>query len=61
MNIPTPLNSPVYAVADGRVRIPGSHPDYSDGVVQVKQIISIQYIELPNNGQIGSRPFVLYI
>ena len=36
VDIPTPLHSDVYAVADGTVRINGSHPAYSDGVVQVR-------------------------
>ena len=36
VDIPTPLHSDVYAVADGTVRINGSHPLYSDGVVQVR-------------------------
>ena len=36
LDIPAILYSNVYAVADGIVRINGSHPAYSDGVVQVK-------------------------
>ena len=36
VDIPAILYSNVYAVADGIVRINGSHPAYSDGVVQVK-------------------------
>ena len=35
VDIPTPLYSNVYAIADGIVRIPGSHDLYSDGIVQV--------------------------
>ena len=37
VDIPIPLYSNVYAIADGTVRIAGSHPLYSDGVVQVNR------------------------
>lgn len=35
VDLPTPLNTPLLAVDDGVVRIAGSHPSYSDGVVQI--------------------------
>ena len=35
VDIPTPLYSNVYAIADGTVRIAGSHEEYMDGIVQV--------------------------
>ena len=38
VDIPIPLYSNVYAIADGTVRIAGSHPLYSDGVVQVNRL-----------------------
>ena len=37
VDIPFPLYSNVHAVADGTVRINGSHDLFSDGVVQVRQ------------------------
>ena len=36
VDIVADLYSNVYAIADGTVRINGSHPGYSDGVVQVE-------------------------
>ena len=50
MDIPTPLYSNVYAIADGTVRIAGSHAAYSDGVVQVTLLsveLELFYIYLP--------------
>jgi Peptidase family M23 len=35
VDLPTPLNTQLVAVDDGVVRIAGSHPSYSDGVVQL--------------------------
>ena len=35
VDIPAPLYSNVYAIADGTVRIAGSHHAYSSGIVQV--------------------------
>ncbi len=35
IDIPTPIGSAVYAVADGRVRIAGDHDSYSDMLVQL--------------------------
>jgi hypothetical protein len=35
IDIPTPLNTVLHAVSTGTVRIAGSHPQYSDGVVQI--------------------------
>ena len=35
-DIPQPLGAPVYAMMDGVVRIGGSHPAYSDGVIQLR-------------------------
>ena len=39
VDIPATLYSNVYAVADGIVRINGSHAAYSDGVVQVLRFL----------------------
>ena len=34
VDIPIPIGTPLYAIDDGVVRIAGSDPNYSDGVVQ---------------------------
>jgi murein DD-endopeptidase MepM/ murein hydrolase activator NlpD len=36
VDIPTPLDSDLYAIDDGKIRIAGSHESYSDGVVQLE-------------------------
>ena len=35
VDIPIPIGTPLVAIDDGTVRIAGSHPAYSDEVVQV--------------------------
>ena len=44
VDIPVPLYTNVHAVADGTVRIAGSHPLFSDGVVQVRQGQNCLYV-----------------
>ena len=36
VDIPCPLQTPLVAVGPGVVRINGSHPGYSDGIVQIR-------------------------
>jgi hypothetical protein len=36
IDIPAPLGTAAHAIADGRIRIGGSHPSYSDMIVQVE-------------------------
>ena len=40
VDIPKPAGTPVRAIACGKVRIAGSHPAYSDGVVQVRYTLA---------------------
>ena len=36
IDIPTPVGTPIHAIADGEVRIAGNHQSYSDPLVQLK-------------------------
>ena len=51
VDIPIQVGTPVVAIDDGTVRIAGSHPAYSDGVVQVLFIV---YIESYGNTKLCS-------
>ena len=42
VDIPIPIGTPLVAIDDGTVRIAGSHPAYSDGVVQVLFYVCIE-------------------
>ena len=44
VDIPTPEGTPVYAIDGGKVRIAGTHPSYTDKLVQVKQLPHNKYI-----------------
>jgi murein DD-endopeptidase MepM/ murein hydrolase activator NlpD len=36
IDIPAPHGTPLYAIADGKVRIAGSHPGYTDPLIQLR-------------------------
>ena len=40
LDIPTPIGTPVFAIADGVVRIAGDNPSYSDPLVQLRHFRS---------------------
>ncbi len=44
VDIPLPFGSPVYAVADGTVRLAGDDPNYSDPLVQLRHGSSAPYL-----------------
>ncbi len=44
VDIPQPLGDPVYAMQDGIVRLAGSDPGYSDGVIQLRHRGSTPYL-----------------
>ena len=49
VDIPIPIGTPLVAIDDGVVSIAGSHPAYSDGVVQVCRLLDTHYFtELDN-------------
>ena len=43
VDIPTPEGTPVYAIDDGKVKIAGNHPAYSDMLVQVHTLARLSW------------------